>query len=333
MRRVIAALVALALLLAAGVAGAAFWAWDQFTRPGPLAQERTLVIPAGSGGASIARRLHETGIITDARLFRLGLELWAEPKPLRAGEFAFAAAISPRDAIRLLQSGETVTRRLTVPEGRTVAEVAVQVAAADGLKGEPGPLSTEGSLLPETYHFAHGDSRRALLGRMRKAMTDVLNELWSGRHRPSPLTSPQEALILASIVEKETGVAAERPRVAAVFLNRLRRGMRLQSDPTVVYGITGGRQPLGRPLSRKDLDTPTAYNTYQIDGLPPGPIANPGRAAIEAVLNPDQTKELYFVADGSGGHVFARTLAEHNRNVARWRKLKRQQAKGAKKTP
>ncbi len=333
MRRLAIAAVVLIAVLAAVSAGFGFWAWGQFTKPGPLTEQRTLVIPACTGGAGIARLLANAGIIADARLFRFGHELWSEPAPLRAGEYAFTAAISARDAIRLLQSGRTVMRRLTVPEGWTVAEVGTQLVATEGLVGDVGPLPPEGSLLPETYHFAFGDRRADLLRRMTSSMSETLDQLWPLRQRPSPLASPEEAIILASIVEKETGIAAERPRVAAVFLNRLRRGMRLQSDPTVVYGLTLGQRPLGRALTRDDLNSPTPYNTYQIDRLPPGPIANPGRAAIEAVLNPVQSTEYYFVADGTGGHVFSRTLAEHNRNVARWRKFMKQQAKPAKISP
>ena len=192
----------------------------------------------------------------------------------------------------------------------------------DGLTGTIDARPLEGALLPETYHYSWGDGRPELIARMRRNMAQVLAELWPGRQSDLPLKTPGEALILASIVEKETAIATERRRVAAVFVNRLRRGMRLQSDPTVVYGVTGGTGRLARALNRQDLAKPTLYNTYRIDGLPPTPIANPGRASIEAVLNPLTTAELYFVADGSGGHAFAKTLAEHNKNVRRWRRLR-----------
>ena len=196
------------------------------------------------------------------------------------------------------------------------------LAATPALAGEMAPVPAEGSLLPETYHYGRGDRRAALIARMAAAMDETLAELWQGRAEGLPFDSPPAAMVLASIVEKETGLAAERRHVAGVFVNRLRRGMRLQSDPTVIYGLTGGAGPLGRPLTRADLETDHPYNTYRIDGLPPHPIANPGREAIAAVLDPLPTGDLYFVADGSGGHVFAPTLDEHNRNVANWRRAR-----------
>jgi UPF0755 protein len=249
---------------------------------------------------------------------------------LKAGEFAFPAAVSMRGALEILDRGETVARWLTVAEGLTSSEVVALVAAAEGLSGEPGPVPLEGSLLPETYHYSRDDDRAALIGRMQSDMQAVLAELWPKRAEGLPIKTPEEAVILASIVEKETGVAEERPLVASVFVNRLKRGMRLQSDPTVVYGITLGKAPLGRQLIFRDLDTPTPYNTYTNGGLPPGPIANPGRAALEAVLNPAETRYLYFVADGTGGHAFAKTLQEHNNNVAKWRKIQRQERRKQK---
>jgi UPF0755 protein len=222
----------------------------------------------------------------------------------------------------MLANGETVARRLTVAEGLTVAEVFQLLADTEALEGDLPPPPEEGSLLPETYFYALGDSRIGLVSRMQDEMRQTLDELWRGRAQNLPLRTKREALILASIVDKETGVADERDKVAAVFINRLRRGMRLQADPTVIYGLTEGGGPLGRELSQRDWAHASAYNTYQIDGLPPGPIGNPGRASIEAVLNPAAVDYLYFVADGSGGHAFARTLEEHNRNVARWRQIK-----------
>ncbi|HSR71798.1 MAG TPA: endolytic transglycosylase MltG, partial [Kiloniellales bacterium] len=204
----------------------------------------------------------------------------------------------------------------------TSQEAVTLIEQAEYLDGEIETVPPEGSLLPETYHYSRGDRREAVLERMRAALTDALAELWPRRVEGLPLSSPREAVILASIVEKETGLAEERPMIASVFYNRLRGGMRLQSDPTVVYGLAGGSGALGRPLTRADLQTPTPFNTYLIDGLPPEPISNPGRAAIEAVLQPAETEYLYFVADGNGGHRFAETLAEHNRNVAEWRRAR-----------
>ena len=322
-----------ALLLALALAGLAgliaYNVTQQFEAPGPLAAETAVVVPAGAGLQAIADSLSEAGVIRDPLTFRLGVRYHQASRNLKAGEYNFPARASMREIMQILTSGETVVRRLTVPEGLTSREVVALVAAAEGLTGEAGPVPDEGSLLPETYHYAWDDPRDALIERMATAQRDLLQELWAERDPDLPLASPEEALILASIVEKETALADERPLVASVFINRLNRGMRLQSDPTVVYGITLGKAPLGRALTRKDLNTHSAYNTYQIDRLPPGPIANAGRAALQAVLKPAATSYLYFVADGSGGHAFAKTLDEHNRNVTKWRKLQRQRKQTA----
>ena len=294
----------------------------EFDRLGPSAVAVTVVLPRGGGLQAIADRLTRAGVLRHRVVFVLGVRLDGQARRLQAGEYRVPAGATPRRIMDILVSGATVARRLTVAEGLTVAQVVALIKRADGLKGDIKDAPPEGSLLPETYHFSHGDGRAELLGRMRRNMQEALVELWDKRQPGLPFKSPSEALILASIVEKETSVAAERPRIAAVFINRLRRGMRLQSDPTVVFAITGGAGPLARRLTRQDLAKPSPYNTYRIDGLPPAPIANPGRAAIAAVLDPAATKDLYFVADGSGGHAFAKTLAEHNRNVARWRRLR-----------
>jgi UPF0755 protein len=316
------AIVASALLVAAGLL--ALYGVDRFERSGPLAADTVVYIPNGSGLEAIARQLERTGVIEDSLVFRLGVHALGATRSLRAGEYLFPAALSMREAVELLTSGRTVVRRLTLAEGLTSFEIVALVENAEALEGTVGTPPAEGSLLPETYHYARGDRRADLVTRMGRSLDRVLSELWPGRAAGLPIATPEEALVLASIVEKETGVAGERPLVASVFVNRLKKGMRLQSDPTVVYGLTGGKGPLGRALTRKDLQTPSPYNTYLIDGLPPGPIANPGRAALEAVLSPANTAYLYFVADGSGGHAFAKTLAEHNRNVAKWRKINKQ---------
>ena len=314
--RIVFSLLALAILCG----GILAWGAAEYTRPGPLSAETTVVIERGARLEVIARELTRAGVLAVPLVFRLGARLTGADKRLRAGEYAFAARISPRQTVALLENGKTVVRRLTVAEGVTTAEIIAQLNITDGLTGDLGPLPAEGSLLPETYHFSFGDTRRAIVGRMAEAMRAALDDAWAARDRGLPLKTPESALILASIIEKETAVPQERARVAGVFINRLRKGMKLQSDPTVVYGLTGGKGALGRPLTRADLRTPSPYNTYLIDGLPPSPISNPGLASIVAALDPARTDEFYFVADGSGGHAFARTLSEHNRNVARWRK-------------
>jgi UPF0755 protein len=232
-----------------------------------------------------------------------------------------------------MQSGRTVVRRVTIPEGLTVKQVLALLVATEGLDGQVVRVPAEGRLLPETYHFSWGDSRQGMVDRMGEAMREAIARAWAGRSAPPVVKTAEEALVLASIVEKETGIAAERPRIAAVFLNRLRANMKLQSDPTVIYGLSRGEGALGRALARADLEADQAFNTYTRGGLPPTPIANPGRAALEAVLNPAFSDELYFVADGSGGHAFAKTLEEHNRNVARWRKIQNERGSGQSPPP
>jgi len=310
-------LLALALLGALG--GVAAWQAGRLYRaPGPLAEERTLVVPRG-GVDGIGRALAEAGIVADPRAFALAA-WWnqAEGKPpLRAAEFRFPAHASLAEVLRILREARPVQRRLTIPEGLTTRQIAALLERAEGLTGEVPPLE-EGALLPETYAYQWGETRAALARRAEQAMTQALAAAWASRAEGLPLETPREALILASIVERETGVAEERARVAAVFLNRLRRGMPLQSDPTVIYAVAEGAG-LDRALTRADLERDNPFNTYRVRGLPPAPIAAPGKEALAAVTQPATTDDLYFVANGEGGHAFARTLDEHNRNVARWR--------------
>ncbi len=317
----------LLLVPAAGLAGgAAYWGHARFHEPGSAPAPTAVVIDSGLGVRAIADKLAAAGVIDEPLIFAAGVRVYGQGRPLRAGEYAFPARLSMREVMQQLMDGATIVHRLTIPEGLTAAEIVALVAAAPDLEGAvPAAIPADGTLLPETYFYSKGDARAQLLARMATAMSDALAELWPRRDGAVPLTTPAQAVILASIVEKETGVAAERPRVASVFFNRLDRGMPLQSDPTVIYALTDGKGRLDRGLTRADLQVADPYNTYVNAGLPPGPIANPGRASLEAVLNPDETDDLYFVADGNGGHAFAETLDEHNRNVAAWRKLQSQQ--------
>ncbi len=301
-------------------------AYDALHRPGPLTAPATVIVNKGLTVAEIAALLRSRQVVASPLFFELAVRASGNEGGLRAGEYAMPARITVAEVMAMMRAGRTVVRKLTVPEGLTSRQVVALVLAAPGLAGEVREVPGEGELLPETYYYNLGDGREQVLARMSSAMREALRELWGQRAANLPLRSPQEAVVLASIVEKETAKAEERARIAAVFLNRLRLGMRLQADPTVAYAIadTNGGTPADvRPLTASDLQTPSPYNTYQVDGLPPGAIANPGRAALAAVLQPLASDELYFVADGSGGHAFARTLDEHNRNVQRWRRLQR----------
>jgi UPF0755 protein len=322
MRRLIALLVV--LLLLAGAAGGAWWyAQRSWTAPGPLAQPAQLVVPRG-GATAIAEALAERGIIRDPLAFLAAVWLTRQEGAVRAAEFAFPAGASLRDVLEILRKARPVQRRVTIPEGLTARQMAALLERAEGLTGEM-PEVGEGEILPETYAYQHGDTRAALVRRAEQAMEQALAEIWAARQPGLPLQTAREALILASIVERETGRPEERARVAGLFINRLRRGMMLQSDPTAAYAAADGGL-LERPLTRADLDRDHPFNTYRIRGLPPGPIASPGRDSLRAVTRPEATEFLYFVADGTGGHAFARTLEEHNRNVARWREIERARA-------
>lgn len=300
----------------------ASYLYDQAPGPGG---EVTVIIPKGSSLNRMAAALLEAGTISEERLFSWGTRLAGDGRSLQAGEYRIPAEATMSEIADLLRSGETVVRRITLAEGLSVPQMTALLMAEDALIGPTGEIPGEGSLLPETYHFAYGDNRADLVGRMIDEMDAAKARLWASRAPGLPLSSADEAVILASIVEKETALPEERARIAGVFINRLRLGMALQSDPTVVFGITGGL-PLERPLRRSELDTQTPYNTYSFKGLPPGPVANPGLEALKAVLHPAATKELYFVADGKGGHAFAKTYKEHQANVKRWRQIEKQRA-------
>lgn len=319
--RLLGAAAAVLLLLATVAGGAAWVGWRVHTDPGPLADPLTLVVPRGAGVAAIAELLADKGVIAEPLVFRAAARV--QDLPLKAGEYRFEPGISQRNVMLKMFKGEVVVRRLTVPEGLTAFEILALLDATEGLEDRVADPPPEGTLLPETYHFSWGDHRADLVARMQAGMSRTLDELWEARQANLPLAGKEQALVLASIVERETSLDRERPHIAAVFLNRLRKAMKLQSDPTVIYGLSDRTGHLERALTRDDLARPTPWNTYLIEGLPPSPIANPGRASLHAVLNPAASEDLFFVADGTGGHVFAKTLAEHNRNVAKWRKIEK----------
>jgi UPF0755 protein len=320
---------ALSLLVVAVVGGAAavFWGQQAYTAPGPLTEDVGVVIDRGASVEAIATGLEERGVISNKWVFIAAAWSGGSTARMQAGEYLIPARSSMEDVLGRIVSGRVLQHPVTIAEGLTSAQVVRRLTDSDVLSGIITSIPDEGSLLPETYQVTRGMSRQALIERMQVAHDAAVAEIWEGRDANLPLKSPREMVILASIVEKETGVASERPRIAGVFVNRLRRGMKLQTDPTILYGLYGGDAwSLPRTITRDELDRPNPYNTYQINGLPPGPIANPGRAALEAVANPMETDEIYFVADGTGGHVFARTLGEHEANVARWREIERQRA-------
>lgn len=319
------------IIIALAAAGALVWVKTEFSRPGPLTQDKIIAIPRGATSGNIVEILGAEGVVRSPAILKFRLRMQEIDRNLKAGEYRFAAGSSIVDVIETLLKGPSVLRPLVIPEGLTVVEIFDIIQRTEFLNGVLSREPDEGSLLPETYFMTLNDNRDDLVRRMERAMDALMDQVWDTRVSNLPFSTKKEALTLASIVEKETGVESERRRIAGVYISRLRRNMRLQADPTVAYGLAKGTaklgKPLGRQLSLNDLRTPTAYNTYTIDGLPPGPITNPGRASIEAVLNPLETGDIYFVADGTGGHVFAKTLEEHNRNVARWRQLSRQPPK------
>jgi UPF0755 protein len=316
----------LAITVAAGAA--TLYGYLEYTRPGPLAANTKFEIEKGLGTSDIAAKLEESGIIINAEAFSAAAFLTGSRGRLKAGEYEFPAAATLRDVLNLLVSGKSILYKISIPEGWTSAMAIARIDENPTLTGEV-TTPPEGAIMPDTYVFKRGMTRQQLVEEMQTAQARMLDEIWATRKSGLIIGSKEEAVILASIVEKETAIASERPLIASVFMNRLAKGMRLQSDPTIIYGIAGGRGRLDRPLTKADISTPTPYNTYTIDGLPPGPIGNPGRAALEAVVNPPPTAYLFFVADGTGGHAFAATLEEHNRNVAKWRDIEGNAANAA----
>jgi UPF0755 protein len=321
----------LGLLAAIAAGGAAWFGKIKFEEPGPLAAETVFIVERNTTLRDIAVRLNTAGIISDERIFYYGVRASGNTENLKAGEYQASAGASMRDVMDLIVSGRSVQYGVTIPEGLTVQQAWARIAANDALTGDmPAEMPAEGMLVADTYTFPRGATRQSVVDRMTALQQALVDEVWAKRAPDLPIKDANELVTLASIVEKETGIAEERPRVAAVFINRLRDGMRLQSDPTIIYGIFGGAgKPADRPIYKSDIEKPTAYNTYTIDGLPPGPIAIPGRAALEAVANPITTRDLFFVADGTGGHVFAETYEEHNANVAKWRRIEAEREKAA----
>jgi UPF0755 protein len=281
-----------------------------------------VVVPAGGGLAGTARALKGAGVIRSDLAFMTLATATGAARRLQAGDYEIPARASLAAVLDMIRHGEVARRYITIPEGYTAQDARAVLRRATFLTGE-APLPAEGALLPETYQVTPGESRRAVLQRMATARDALLDRLWRARAAGLPYATPQQAVILASVVEKETALPSERPRIAAVFINRLRKGMRLESDPTVIYGLSGGA-PLGHGLTASELASPSPYNTYRVAGLPPTPIANPGRASLAAALDPARTADLFFVADGTGGHVFASTFDAHRANVARWRVIERE---------
>ncbi|MDE1973737.1 MAG: endolytic transglycosylase MltG [Hyphomicrobiales bacterium] len=291
----------------------------RFDAPGPLPEDRVVNIPRGVGIRDIADVLMRDGVIDQPWVFVGGVLVLKAREGLKAGEYQFKAHASVRDVVATIVDGRVVAHQITIPEGLTSEQIVARLLDDDVLTGNIKEIPREGTLLPDTYNFTRGTTREQMIQRMQQAQQRTLKEIWDRRSPDLPIKTPEQLVTLASLVEKETAKPEERSRVAAVFVNRLKQKMRLQSDPTIIYGLVGGKGMLGRPIMKSEIDQPTPYNTYQIDGLPPGPIANPGRASLEAAANPARTRELYFVADGTGGHAFAETYEQHQKNVARLR--------------
>lgn len=319
MRRIALAILAAALVALAAVAGNFYHGW---AGEGPLVSGRSVVVPDGATLKSAARILKGAGVVRSADAFYLRARLFGGDAPIKAGEYAIPAHASAREVLAILQGGKVVVRLITIPEGMPSILVAERLQAVADLTGTVG-IPAEGSVMPDSYAFEKGEARAAVLARMQAAMTSFLAKAWADRSPDAPVRTPEEALTLASIVEKETSIPAERPIVAGVYANRLRQGIMLQADPTIIYPITKGK-PLGRRIRKSEIAAVNDYNTYAMTGLPKGPIANPSRASIEAVLNPATTSALFFVADGKGGHIFADTLEQQNENVRKWFEIRRQ---------
>jgi len=317
-----AVLTAIVLFILAGGAGF-YFGKQRYEAPGPLDRERTVVIPRG-GVRDTAELLRREGVIDQTILFVGAATLLRVTNDIKAGEYLFERNASIRDVLDTVVQGQAIQHQVTIPEGLTTEQIVQKLMEAEVLTGTLREIPREGTLLPETYKVTRGTTREQVVARMANAQKRIVQEVWDRRAPDLPIKSPEELVVLASIVEKETGKADERTRVAGVFVNRINRRMRLESDPTIVYGLVGGKGTLGRGILQSEKAQATPYNTYVIYGLPPGPIANPGRASLEAAANPSRTRDFYFVADGTGGHVFAETYDQHLKNVARWRDVERE---------
>jgi UPF0755 protein len=319
------AVITLLLVLMLGAGGAYIYGKQKIEAPGPLQEDKVVNIPARAGMTDIADILQREGVIDNNRWAFIGsvfaLKARSELKP---GEYLFQKNASLHDVIGTIVEGKVVQHAVTIPEGLTSEQIVARLSENDIFSGSVREQPREGTLLPETYKFPRGTPRDHVIARMQQAQKRVLAEIWERRNPDIPVKTPEQLITLASIVEKETGKADERSRVAAVFVNRLRQKIKLQSDPTIIYGLVGGKGTLGRPIKRSEIQQPSPYNTYVVDGLPPGPIANPGRASLEAAANPARTRDLFFVADGTGGHAFSDTYDVHQKNVAKLRAMEKQ---------
>lgn len=316
------------VVLSIAVGIALYFGKQRFEAPGPLPDDKVVNIPRGLGIRDIADLLQREGVIDQPYVFMGGVIVLKARGELKYGEYQFSKQASLADVVDTIIESKVVQHAFTVPEGLTSEQIVARLLETDSLTGKIKEIPREGTLLPETYKFSRGVTRELIIQRMQQAHRHVLQDVWEHRMPDLPIKTPEQLVTLASIVEKETGKPDERTRVAAVFVNRLKSKMRLQSDPTIIYGLTGGKGSLGRPILKSEIEQATPYNTYVVDGLPPGPIANPGRASLEAAANPARTKELYFVADGTGGHVFSDNYTEHQKNVARLRGIEHTNGNG-----
>jgi UPF0755 protein len=319
------AIITLLLFLMIGAGAVYYYGKQVLEAPGPLAEEKIVNIPSRAGKRDIADVLNREGV-TDVNpwVFIASVFALKASSDLKPGEYAFQKNASLRDVIGTMVEGKVVQHAVTIPEGLTSEQIVAKLQDSDIFTGSVHEIPREGTLLPETYKFPRGTSRDQVIQRMQQAQKRVVAEIWERRSQDLPIKTSEQLVTLASIVEKETGKPDERSRVAAVFVNRLKQKMKLQSDPTIIYGLVGGKGTLGRPIKRSEITQPSPYNTYVIEGLPPGPISNPGRASLEAAANPARTRDLYFVADGTGGHAFTETLDQHQKNVAKLRAMEKQ---------